>query len=186
MPFIFTQLEIEGLVLVQPKSFQDERGFFLETYKETEFHKAGITSVFRQDNHSLSKKGVVRGLHYQLDPMSQGKLVRVIKGRVFDYAVDVRAYSPTFKQWVKVELSEENQTMLYIPRGFAHGFIALTDDVHLAYKCTEEYSKVSEAGIRYDDPDLAIDWGIDHPIVSSKDIDLPYLKDARLFTEKNK
>ncbi len=111
MPFIFTPLDIKGLVIVQPKSFKDERGFFLETYKESEFRKAGIVSVFKQDNHSLSKKGVIRGLHYQLDPMSQGKLVRVIRGRVFDYAVDIRIGSPTFKQWVKVELSEENQTI---------------------------------------------------------------------------
>ena len=183
MPFIFTPLDIKGLVIVQPKSFKDERGFFLETYKESEFRKAGIVSVFKQDNHSLSKKGVIRGLHYQLDPMSQGKLVRVIRGRVFDYAVDIRIGSPTFKQWVKVELSEENQTMFYIPRGFAHGFIALTDDVHLIYKCTEEYSKADESGIRYDDPELAIDWGFDKLIVSPKDMVLPYLKDAKLFTE---
>jgi dTDP-4-dehydrorhamnose 3,5-epimerase len=180
MPFTFNELDIEGLIIIEPKVFHDERGFFLESYKEEEFRQKGLNLKFVQDNHSRSKKGVIRGLHYQLNPKAQGKLVRVVKGRVFDVAVDIRQSSPTFLKWVGLELNEENNLMLYIP-GFAHGFAALTDDVHLLYKCTEDYSKECERGIIWNDPDIAVKWGIPNPIVSDKDKLLPRLKDAEIF-----
>lgn len=181
MPLIFKKLEIEDVVLITPKVFFDERGFFLESYKESEFFANGITEKFVQDNRSLSKKGVIRALHYQLNPAAQGKLVRVLTGAVFDVAVDVRRSSPTFLKWVGVELNEENNNMLYIPPGFAHGFVALTDNVNLLYKCTNEYDKASERGIRYDDPTINVNWGTDKPIVSDKDKILPFLKEAEIF-----
>jgi len=182
MPFNFKKLDVPGLVLIEPKVFYDERGFLLETFKETEFVNAGINEKFVQDNHSYSKKNVIRGLHYQLPPKSQGKLLRVVRGKIFDVAVDIRKSSPTYLKWVGVELSEKNMKMLYIPEGFAHGFIALEDSVHLLYKCTNEYSKESEAGIRYNDPDICIDWKLQsHPIICEKDKNLPFVKDAMLF-----
>lgn len=181
MPFQFSRLEIEDLILVEPKVFPDERGFFLESFKSSDFMDAGIREPFLQDNHSLSRRGVIRGLHYQLPPKAQGKLVRVIRGAVWDVAVDIRRGSSTFKQWVARELSETNYRMLYIPPGFAHGFVALSDDVHLLYKCTEEYSPDLDAGIRWDDTELAVQWPVTHPVVSEKDAELPLLKDASLF-----
>lgn len=181
MPFKFTQCEINGLVVVEPKVFNDERGFFLESYKKTEFAENGIDVVFCQDNHSVSSKGVLRGLHFQRAPFAQAKLVRVVKGRVWDVAVDIRKNSPTFKRWIGVELSEENRRMFYIPEGFAHGFIALTDDVHLLYKCSNEYSPTHDAGIIWNDPEIAVQWPIDEPVLSEKDNVLPYLKDAEVF-----
>ena len=181
MPFTFTILAVPDVILVEPKVFGDERGFFLESYKKTDFVSAGIDVEFVQDNHSLSQKGVVRGLHYQLPPKAQGKLVRVIKGAILDVAVDIRKDSPTFKQWIAEELSEDNNKMLYIPSGFAHGFLTLTDEVHLLYKCTDEYSADHDAGIRWNDPELNISWGISDPIVSEKDKKLPLFKDAKVF-----
>lgn len=181
MPSVFTRLEIKDVILVEPKAFFDERGFFVESYKESEFINNGIVERFCQDNHSLSKKGVIRALHYQLDPKAQGKLVRVVTGEVLDVAVDIRRSSPTFLKWVSVKLSESNKAMLYIPPGFAHGFVALTDNVNLLYKCTNEYDKASERGIRYDDPQINVNWGVSTPIVSDKDMVLPYLKDAQIF-----
>ncbi|MDY6935025.1 MAG: dTDP-4-dehydrorhamnose 3,5-epimerase [Spirochaetota bacterium] len=181
MPFNFTTLEIEGLILVEARVFSDERGFFLESYKESDFISNGITHDFVQDNHSLSKKGVIRGLHYQLNPKAQGKLVRVMTGAVWDVAVDIRKDSATFLKWLGVELSGENNKMLYIPPGFAHGFIALTDNVHLTYKCTEEYDLILDTGIRWDDPDIGIRWPLKEVIVSEKDKQLPLFKNAILF-----
>jgi dTDP-4-dehydrorhamnose 3,5-epimerase len=181
MPFTFRKLDIPDLILIEPRIFDDERGFFAETYKSSDFKKNGISVDFLQDNHSLSQKGVLRGLHFQEAPRAQGKLVRVVKGRVWDVAVDVRRNSPTFMKWISVELSEENNFMFYIPEGFAHGFVSLTDNVHLTYKCSDEYSPEHDSGIRWDDPDLAISWPVDNPLVSVKDAELPYLKDARLF-----
>ncbi len=178
MPCIFTPLAIEGLVLVEPKVFADERGFFIESFKESEFTANGIAVRFVQDNHSLSKKNVVRGLHYQRAPKAQGKLVRVITGKVWDVAVDLRRDSPTFGKWMGLDLSEENKKMLYIPPGFAHGFLALSDNVHLLYKCTEEYDPALDTGIRWNDPDLAIDWPVKKPVLSPKDERLPFLKEA--------
>lgn len=181
MPFQFSRLEIPELILIEPKVFPDSRGFFMETYKESEFIKAGILEKFIQDNHSLSKKGVIRGLHYQLQPKPQGKLVRVIKGKIWDVAVDIRKNSPTFKKWIGVELSEENHQMFYIPAGFAHGFIALSDEVHLMYKCTEEWDGKLDKGIRWNDPEIGVQWPVKSPIVSDKDKILPLLKDAEIY-----
>ena len=178
MPSTFKRLEIDGLVLVEPRSFHDERGFFLESFKESEFAAAGINERFVQDNHSLSVENVIRGLHYQREPRAQGKLVRVIKGRVWDVAVDIRPGSASYGKWLGVELSEENHLMLYIPPGFAHGFASLSDEVHLLYKCTQEYDPALDAGIRWDDPDLAIQWPVGNPLLSPKDRILPLLKDV--------
>lgn len=177
MPSAFKKLKIEGLILVEPVVFHDERGFFLESFKESEFAAAGITERFVQDNHSLSARNVIRGLHYQKEPSAQGKLVRVIKGRAWDVAVDLRPGSLSFGKLLGMELSEENRLMLYIPPGFAHGFAALSDEVHLLYKCTREYDPALDAGIRWDDPDLAVKWPVENPILSSKDRNLPLLRD---------
>lgn len=177
MPFTFTNLDINGLVLVEPRVFPDDRGFFLESYKESDFIRAGIPFHFVQDNHSLSVRNVIRGLHFQRSPRAQGKLVRVVRGAMWDVAVDLRKDSPTYKQWLGMELSDENNRMLYIPPGFAHGFQALTDDVHLLYKCTVEYDSVCDGGIRWDDPDIGVSWPVPGPIVSEKDAMLPFLKD---------
>lgn len=181
MPFTFKKLSLPDVILIEPRVFPDERGFFLESYKSSEFKNAGLDVSFVQDNHSLSQKGVIRGLHYQMPPKAQGKLVRVIKGSVYDVAVDIRRQSPTFLKWVCEELSESNHRMLYIPPGFAHGFAALTDDVHLVYKCTEEYAPQFDRGIRWDDAAINIAWNIDGPIVSDKDKALPIVKDAEVF-----
>lgn len=181
MPFTFKKQSIPDVILIEPIVFNDERGFFAETYKKSDFTGNGVDVDFFQDNHSLSQKGVLRGLHFQEEPRGQGKLVRVVKGRAWDVAVDVRRSSPTFLKWVSIELSEENNFIFYIPVGFAHGFVSLTDDVHLTYKCTDEYSPEHDSGIRWDDPDLAIPWPVENPLVSDKDAELPYLKNARLF-----
>jgi dTDP-4-dehydrorhamnose 3,5-epimerase len=181
MPFVFNKCEIPGLVIVEPMAFGDDRGFFLESYKKSDFVKNGIDAEFLQDNHSLSSKGVLRGLHYQKPPYTQAKLVRVVKGTAWDVAVDIRKNSPTYKKWIGVELSEENLKMFYIPEGFAHGFLALTNEVHLLYKCSNEYSSTSDAGIIWNDPELAIDWPVEKPLLSDKDLILPFLKDAEVF-----
>lgn len=181
MSFIFKKLEIPEIILIEASAFHDERGYFTEVFKASEFAKNGITTSFTQDNFSSSKKGVIRGLHYQLNPKAQGKLVRVLKGKILDIAVDVRRDSPTFLKNVSVELSDENNRMLFIPAGFAHGFVTLSDEVKFLYKCTVEYSKEHERGIRFDDPAINIDWGILNPLVSEKDLELPYAKDAELF-----
>jgi len=181
VPFDFKTLDIDGLLLIQPRVFFDERGFFMESYKDSDFRKCGIECVFCQDNHSLSKKNVIRGLHYQLNPKAQGKLVRVIKGTVWDVAVDIRKTSPTYKKWFGLELSDINNAMFFIPPGFAHGFAALTDDTHLVYKCTAEYDPKLDAGIRWDDPDIGVAWPVTDPVVSEKDRVLPFLKDAIVF-----
>lgn len=181
MPFRFQKLNIGELTLIEPVTFHDDRGFFLETYKESEFHKAGINRKFVQDNHSYSKRNVIRGLHYQIKPKEQAKLVRVIKGSVWDVAVDIQKSSATFLNWIGINLTEENGEMLYIPPGFAHGFLAFTDDVHLLYKCTQEYDPELDTGIRWNDPDIGISWPLKSPIVSNKDEELPFLKDAIIF-----
>jgi dTDP-4-dehydrorhamnose 3,5-epimerase len=181
MPFNFINLEIAGLVLIEPKVYYDSRGFFFESYKKSDFIKNGINYDFVQDNHSLSKRNVIRGLHYQHMPKAQGKLVRVIKGAVWDVAVDIRRNSPTYKKWLSFELSEKDNKMVFIPPGFAHGFAALADDVHLIYKCTEEYDPALDTGIRWNDPDIGVKWPIANPIISEKDMILPYLKDTKIF-----
>lgn len=180
MPFNFKKLKIEGLVVIEPRVFPDERGYFMETYKESDFVKAGINEKFSQDNHSYSGLGVLRGLHFQKEPFAQGKLVRVINGTVWDVAVDLRKGSPTYLRWHGEYLNGENNKMFYIPPGFAHGFVVLTENTHILYKCTNEYNKQSESGIRWNDPDIAIKWPYtDTPVVSKQDQVLPFLKDLK-------
>ena len=178
MPFEFEKQKIEDVILVRPKVFGDNRGFFMETYKKSDFFENGITVEFNQDNHSKSTKGVLRGLHYQAKPYGQAKLVRCSKGKIYDVAVDIRTNSKTFGQYIKVELSEENKHMLFIPEGFAHGFVALSDEVEILYKASGEYNPKADRGILWSDKDINIDWGIDfEPILSEKDKKQPSLKD---------
>jgi dTDP-4-dehydrorhamnose 3,5-epimerase len=179
MPFTFTTLSVPGVILIEPQSFPDDRGYFFESFKASDFQKAGLPTLFAQDNFSFSKKGVIRGLHYQKSPKAQGKLISVIKGRAWDVAVDIRQESETFLKWVAMELDDRNHALLYIPPGFAHGFLALSNDVHLMYKCTSEYDPQADRGIRWDDPDIAISWPIKKPILSVKDRQLPYVQDVR-------
>jgi dTDP-4-dehydrorhamnose 3,5-epimerase len=181
MSFLFEPLDLPGLVLVKPRVFPDERGFFLETFKKSEFAAAGIEADFVQDNHSLSARGVLRALHYQASPHTQGKLVMVASGRIWDVAVDLRRGSPTLGKWIGVEISDENMAMLWISPGFAHGFVTLSAEAHLLYKCTSEYDKASERGIRWNDPDLAVGWPIRDVIVSARDAALPSFKQAELL-----
>ena len=182
MPFEFIETEIPEVILVKPKVFTDTRGFFMETYKKSDFKKVGIDTDFVQDNHSKSVKGVLRGLHYQLEPRAQGKLVRCIRGKIFDVAVDIRKGSPTFGKWVGVELSEENKLMLWIPKGFAHGFLTLSDEAEIVYKVSgSEYSPEHDRCIRWNDPDINIKWPLNgEPILSEKDRLAPTLREAEL------
>jgi len=179
MPFKTT--DIQGLLIFEPAVYKDERGFFFESYNEQTFQKQGLGMRFVQDNQSFSYYGVIRGLHYQLDPHAQTKLVRVLEGRVLDVAVDIRRGSPTFGKYLAVELSAENKLQLLIPRGFAHGFSVLSETAQLSYKCDGLYSKESEGGIRYDDTQLNIDWQVPagKAIVSVKDKELPSFADCR-------
>ena len=176
----FTTCEIPGLVIVEPAVFEDSRGYFFEGYNQQLFQQAGITAHFVQDNQSKSSYGVLRGLHYQLNPHAQAKLVRVLEGSILDVAVDIRKSSPTYGQHFALELSAENNKQLYIPEGFAHGFSVLTPTAVVLYKCNTFYNKQSEGGIRFDDHKLAIDWKIDagKAIISEKDQQLPYFEDA--------
>lgn len=183
MPFTFTPTALKEVIVIEPQFFGDHRGFFGETYKKSEFKKAGINEEFVQDNHSFSSKGVLRGLHYQLSPYQQGKLIRVISGSVWDVAVDIRPNSPTFKQWVAITLSSENKKMFYIPPGFAHGFLSLSDDTHFLYKCTAEYAPSHERAIIYNDCELSIEWPIAQigaPQISDKDKNAPPIQEAQL------
>ncbi|SNR61070.1 dTDP-4-dehydrorhamnose 3,5-epimerase [Desulfurobacterium atlanticum] len=183
MPFEFIKTEIPDVIIVKPKVFGDERGFFLETYKKSDFEKAGIDTDFVQDNHSKSVKNVLRGLHFQRAPKEQGKLVRCIKGKIFDVAVDIRKNSPTFGKWVGIELSEENKLMLWIPKGFAHGFLTLSEEAEIIYKVSgSEYSPEHDAAIRWDDPEINIKWPLENstePILSKKDKNAPFLKNLK-------
>ena len=167
---------IEGLVEIIPTVYTDERGLFFETFHKNIFHQNGLPTEFLQDNQSFSKKGVVRGLHFQNEPFAQGKLVRVIVGRVLDIAVDIRPDSPTFGKHEVVELDAQKNNLFYVPGGFAHGFVALEDTIFY-YKCTNVYNKAAERGIFWNDPALNIDWQITNPIVSEKDQQLPMLED---------
>ena len=168
--FEFIKNEIEGLVVIKPTVFGDDRGFFMETFQKEEFAAAGIDKEFVQDNHSKSSKGVLRGLHFQKEN-TQGKLVRVIKGEVYDVAVDCRPESATFGKWFGVTLSEENKMQFYVPEGFAHGFLVLSDEAEFVYKCTDLYNPSAEGGIPYDDKDIGVVWPeIDCPVkLSEKD-----------------
>ena len=171
--------EIEGVVIVELKVFGDNRGWFAETYSKEKFHQLGIDVEFIQDNHSFSaQKGVLRGLHFQQPPMAQSKLVRCTRGEILDVAVDIRKGSPTYKKWAAVKLTEENKRQLLVPKGFAHGFVTLTDNVEVHYKVDEYYSPENDRGIRYDDPEINVDWGVEDPIMSEKDLKAPLLKDC--------
>jgi dTDP-4-dehydrorhamnose 3,5-epimerase len=167
---------IPDVLIIEPDVFGDNRGFFMEIWNKNRYANAGIDVKFVQDNLSSSKKGVLRGLHFQ-NPNSQGKLVYVLKGEVFDVAIDIRVGSPYFGQWFGITLSDQNRRQLYIPEGFAHGFCVLTDTVLFAYKCTDLYNPHAEAGIRWDDPDIGIEWPITNPILSKKDTMYPGLRE---------
>lgn len=165
--------EIPDLYIVEPRIFQDARGYFFESYNESKLKDQGLDIQFVQDNESKSQKHVLRGLHFQKPPFAQGKLVRVIKGKVLDVAVDVRKGSPTFGHYHAVEISEENKRMFWIPPGFAHGFVTLVDETIFFYKCTNFYNKESEGSILWNDPDLNIQWGVEAPVLSEKDQSAP-------------
>lgn len=178
MPFEFETQSIDGVILVKPKVFGDKRGFFMETYKKSEFAANGIDVDFNQDNHSKSSAHVLRGLHYQAEPYSQAKLVRCVRGRIYDVAVDLRLNSKTYGKYVKVELSEENKHMLFIPKGFAHGFVVLSDNAELCYKAGGEYNPDADRGVLWNDTDININWEIGfEPVLSDKDMKQPKLKD---------
>lgn len=170
--------KLEGVYILIPKVFGDHRGFFMESWNRRTMEEAGLFYVFVQDNHSLSTaKGTLRGIHFQKGDKAQAKLVRCVRGAVLDVAVDLRHDSPTYKQWIGVELSEENKKQLLIPRGFGHGFVTLTDHVEFLYKTDNYYVPEADGGIRWNDPDIGVDWGIDHPVLSEKDTKNPFLKD---------
>ena len=183
------ETKIKGLLILEPKVFGDDRGWFMESFNQKAFELALKereleVPQFVQDNHSLSQKGVLRGLHYQLNPYAQGKLVRVVQGRAWDVAVDIRKNSPTFGQWFGIELTAKNHKQFWIPEGFAHGFIALEDNTQFLYKTTNYYNKESEGAILWNDPSIGIDWplnNIDQVLVSDKDEIASILKDAKLF-----
>ncbi|MFN2225589.1 MAG: dTDP-4-dehydrorhamnose 3,5-epimerase [Anaerolineae bacterium] len=178
MPFTFTQLEIPGLVLVEPQRLGDERGFFMELFKASEFADQGLPPAFVQDNLSHSTRGVLRGLHYQVQPRAQGKLLTALSGRIFDVAADIRHGSPTYGRWLGVELTAENGIMFYVPPGFAHGYCVLSHSATLLYKVTDEYAPECERGIIWNDPQIGVEWPITEPLLSPRDADLPPLHEA--------
>lgn len=176
-----SETELDGVLIIEPKVFGDNRGWFMETYSRRDFEDAGITAEFVQDNRSFSsKKGIIRGLHFQRNPMCQAKLLTCLKGEILDVAVDLRKDSPTYKKWISVKLTAENKKQIFIPKGFAHGFLTLTDDVEIMYKCDELYSPECDGGIRFDDPEIGVEWGVENPLLSEKDKNAPYLKDIKL------
>lgn len=179
----FKKTAIEGVYVIEPRVFNDARGYFFEAWKKEEFEENIGKIEFVQDNESKSSYGVLRGLHYQKGDASQAKLVRVIKGKVLDVAVDIRKSSPTFGQYVMVELSDENKRQFFIPRGFAHGFLVLSDEAIFTYKVDNAYAPQADAGIRWNDPQIGIEWPIDPKdvVTSEKDLKQPFLKDAELF-----
>ena len=182
MPFTFEKQIIQDLIEISPKIFEDDRGHFFESYKKSEFDENGINVTFVQDNRSYSSKGVLRGLHYQLPPFAQGKLVQCLSGEIFDVAVDIRKSSDTFGKWLGVNLSGEKKNMFYIPPGFAHGFYTISEQAEVMYKVTAEYNQQSERGIIWNDPDLSIDWKGDKILLSDKDQKIPQLKNAEIFS----
>lgn len=178
----FEESGFDGLLIIKPKVFEDERGHFFESFNKNEFIKNGVNVEFIQDNQSLSSKNVLRGLHFQNPPFAQGKLISVIKGSVLDVAVDIRKNSKTYGEHFKMIISEKNKTMLYIPPGFAHGFLTLEDFTIFSYKCTNIYNKESESSIFWNDKNLNINWGIENPIVSEKDkLALPFESFISIF-----
>ena len=172
-----TKTEIEGLLIIEPDIFGDDRGYFLESYRKKSYSDLGVEAEFVQDNISKSQKGTIRGLHYQVGDNVQGKLCQVISGKVLDIALDIRFESPTFGKYFSITLSEKNKKQLWIPPGFAHGFSVLSEESIFSYKCTEYYSKKDERSILYNDPDLNIDWKVDIPLVSEKDLRAKLFKD---------
>lgn len=175
-----TKTKLDGVVIIEPDVFGDNRGFFMESWNKKKMAESGLDYDFVQDNHSKSTvKGTLRGIHFQKGDKAQAKLVRCVKGAVLDVAVDLRRNSSTFKQWVGVELSEENKKQLLIPRGFGHGFVTLTDDVEFLYKADNYYAPEADAGVRWNDPDIGVEWGIENPILSEKDKNNPLLKDCK-------
>ena len=174
------QTDLPGVLILEPRVHTDPRGWFMETFTASWMRDNGLPEIFLQDNHSLSTRGVVRGLHYQL-ANPQGKIVRCVRGSVFDVAVDIRRSSPTFGRWTGAELSEENRTLLWIPPGFAHGFSVLSDTAEVIYKCTTQWDAKSDRSIAWNDPDLAIDWRVAEPIVSAKDGAAPSFRSAEVF-----
>ncbi len=175
----FVETKLDGVIIVKPRVFGDNRGFFMESWSKRAFEEAGLDYDFVQDNHSRSTvKGTLRGIHFQRGDKAQAKLVRCVRGAVLDVAVDLRPSSPTYKQWVSVELSEENKFQLLIPRGFGHGFLTLTNDVEFLYKADNSYAPEADGGILWNDPELGVAWGIDDPILSEKDKKNPLLHDA--------
>jgi dTDP-4-dehydrorhamnose 3,5-epimerase len=177
MPFRFIPTELPGVVVIEPEVFPDGRGFFMETYKKSDFLAAGLLMDFVQENQSKSVKGTLRGLHLQRPPRAQGKLVRVLDGEIFDVAADIRPDSPTFGRWVSVSLSAENRRSVYIPAGYAHGFCVVSSDAQVVYKTTEEYAPELEWGVRWDDPLLEIPWPVSTPRLSERDSMWPTLAD---------
>ena len=176
---------LKDVVCFEPKIFGDERGYFMETWRASWLEDLGIQAEFVQDNHSLSRKGILRGLHYQIK-QPQGKLVRVTRGEVFDVAVDIRRYSPTFGQWVGINLSADNKRILWVPPGFAHGFLVLSDEAEFSYKCTDFYAPQYERSILWNDPDIGVQWpleGIDDIVLSAKDREGVLLKDAEVYED---
>jgi len=178
MPFSFRPLDIPDVILVEPKSFEDSRGYFLENFHEKFFQDNKITSKFIQDNISFSKKNILRGLHFQLNPKAQAKLVSVINGEIFDVAVDIRKNSPTYGKWVGATLSGKNHKSLFIPEGFAHGFCVLSDEAYVMYKTSKFYSPELEKGIAWNDPSIGISWPVNEPILSEKDLNLSLLSNV--------
>ena len=173
-----TKTSLNDVYIIEPKVFGDNRGWFMESYSQAKFAELGLECNFVQDNHSFSaEKGTLRGLHFQLNPKCQAKLVRCTKGAILDVAVDLRKNSPQYKKWVAIELSAENKKQLFIPRGFAHGFVTLTADVEVQYKADEYYSPEHDGGIRYNDPEIGVEWGKGNFILSQKDQTAPFLKD---------
>ncbi len=178
MPFNSKKLAIPDVVLIEPKIIGDERGAFSEIYKLSDFAKSGIDKQLVQVNYSKSKKDVLRGLHYQLIPKAQGKLIRAVTGKIFDVAVDIRKGSPSYGKWIGEVLSSENRKMLYIPEGFAHGFCVLSDTAEIIYYCTDEYAPGYDRGIVWSDPELQIDWPVRDPVLSEKDSQLAILRNT--------
>ena len=178
MPFRFTPTDISGVIVIDPPVFADDRGFFMESYKRSEFAAAGINEAFVQCNQSKSARGILRGLHYQKNPKAQAKLVRALSGEIYDVAVDLRKGSSTYGKWTTVILSAENKKMLFVPIGFAHGFCVTSADAEMLYMTTEEYAPDLEAGVLWDDPDLAIEWPVANPVLSARDHAWPRLRDA--------
>jgi len=178
MPFSFASTPLPGVIIIETRLFKDDRGFFTESYKQSDFIKAGIKEAFVQDNFSFSIHGVLRGLHYQKAPAGQAKLVSVSKGEIFDVAVDIRKHSPTYGRWFGINLSGENGRLLHIPVGFAHGFCVLSEEATVSYKVTAEYDPALDRGIIWNDPDIRVSWPVENPQLSQKDALLPYLRDA--------